>query len=439
MRSFRGSATRSAEARSDLGDVDVAPEAVASSPSAPHRLRVWLTFVVVIVVATAVRVPGLDRVFGGRKAFRQSQTAFAIREYARHGIDLLNPPLPIFGPPWRVWLEFPLPQAIASLFVHLGLTAAVAGRLMGLLSLQVTALLLFLLVRRWGGARAALIAVVLVETVPMAAWFGTASLIEFPTTSLALATVLALQRWFDAGRWWWLVAAAVASSLTFIVKVTTASAWVAPLLALAVVAALPDWRARWRRSLLGLLAAPGVGVIAEAWWVHYSNVHNAANPFSRFLTSSHERRGLVGTVHDRLSLSKNGVLVHRMGELMAGHALLFLAAAVLIAVATRHRLLLLSLVAVPVLGAELWFPLYVQHDYYPAATLPAVAAVMAVGIDVVATWVGRRLPDSRRALRPAATAGTAVAMIGAVLLLAWSSSFGEQVRNYLAGKHPVPW
>jgi hypothetical protein len=435
MRSSPGSATRSPEGGSD-------PPPTTIEPPIQRRWRqmaTWVSFAAIIVISTAVRIPMLNTVFAGRKAFRQSQTAFAIREFARNGIDLLNPPLPIFGPPWRVWLEFPLPQAVASLFVDAGMSSTTAGRLMGLLSLQVTALLLFLLVRRWATTRAALLAVVLYEAVPIAAWFGAASMIEFPATSLALAAVLALQRFLDRGRWWWWAAAAACSAGVFLVKVTTGTAWVPPLLALAVLAARPDWRVQWRRPLLGLLAAPGVGLVAEAWWGHYSNVHNGASRYTRFLEFRNDSPGIIGTIHDRFVWSKYEILMHRMGELMTGRAVLFLVAVVVVAVLARHRWLLLSLAVVPVLAAELWFPLYVQHDYYPTAVLPAVVAVMAVAIDLLASAGVRRVADASRWTGEAAVTGIAVLAAAGVLALSWTSGFGHQVRTDLTAKRTVPW
>ena len=423
---------------------DVPADAVSAEPDEPQRQgtgwKTWLVFAFVVVVATVVRVPMLHRVFGGRKAFRQSQTAWAIRLYARHGIDLLHPPLPVLGPPWRLWLELPVPQAIASLIVHLGLTSTAAGRLLGLLSLQLTALLLFLLVRRLAGSRAALIAVLLLETVPLAAWFGADSLIEFPVTSLALGSVLALLLFLERGKWWWWILAAGCSALTFMIKVTTGTAWTVPLLVIAVVAARPDLRARWRRSAIGLLAAPGAGLVGEAWWAHYSTVHNNQSPFTKFQTFQSDWRGVIGTPHDRLVWAKYDVVIHRMGELMTGHALLYVAAVVLIAVAARHKAVLLALAAVPVVGAWVWFPLYVQHDYYPCAVLPAVAGVMGVAIDVAATGVVRRLAAGSSArLGSALTGAVSLVVTAGVLALAWTSTFGHAVRQDLAAHPKIPW
>lgn len=382
----------------------------------------------VVVAGTLARLPGLDRALTDRHGFRQTQTAFAIREFARHGPDLLHPPLPIFGAPWSVWLEFPLPQAVASMVVRAGLSSDVAGRLLGTLSLQVTAVLLFFLVRRWASTRAALIAVVLLEAAPLSAQFGFASLIEFSATSFALATVLALGRWLDEGEWWWWCAAAACSALAFVVKVTTATAWVLPLVAVAFVTARVDWRDRWRRAALGLVAAPGIGLVAEAWWGSFANARNAASPFTRYLVFSSERSVLIGSLQDRLVWAENAVILQRIGDLVTGRLGVLALAVVVIALGAQHRLVLLSLATVPVVAVELWFPLYVVHDYYLCATLPALAAVVATGIDVGAAALGRAFRGTRaRVLRRGFVPAAGAFATGGVLAAAWLSPGGQRV------------
>src|SRR5207245_4935350 len=126
----------------------------------------------------AARYPGLHRKLIDRQGFRQTQTAFTVRELAQHGMHLLHPPLPVLGPPWTVAMEFPLFQAIGALMVRAGLSSDVAGRLLGLFWFEVTALVLFLLIRRIASVRAALIAAVLVPAVPPTAEIGFASLME---------------------------------------------------------------------------------------------------------------------------------------------------------------------------------------------------------------------------------------------------------------------
>jgi hypothetical protein len=75
-------------------------------------------------------------------SFRQTQTAFTIREFMM-GNWSFSSPLPILGPPWAVPFEFPLFQAIAALNGNVfQLAADSAGRITGLAFFIVTGLLL---------------------------------------------------------------------------------------------------------------------------------------------------------------------------------------------------------------------------------------------------------------------------------------------------------
>ena len=47
--------------------------------------------------------------------FRQTQTAWGIREASRNGYDLLNLRMPVLGYPYQVPFEFPLFQNISAL------------------------------------------------------------------------------------------------------------------------------------------------------------------------------------------------------------------------------------------------------------------------------------------------------------------------------------
>ena len=111
-----------------------------------------------IVVGTLIRIPQLFHGLNEMYAFRQTQTAYVALEYARHGINLSHTPLPVFGPNSDVPFEFPLVQAAAALLIRLGMGADSAVRIVGLAGFQAAAILLAVLVFRWHGQLAAIVA-----------------------------------------------------------------------------------------------------------------------------------------------------------------------------------------------------------------------------------------------------------------------------------------
>lgn len=392
----------------------------------------WLVFGAIVVIGTLARYPGLHRKLIDRQGFRQTQTAFTIRELAHHGMHLLHPPLPVLGPPWTVAMEFPLFQAIGALMVRAGLSSDVAGRLLGLLWFEATAVVLFLLVRKIATVRAALIAAVLFQAVPLNAQFGFASLMEYMATAGCLASIYAVWKWFDGGRWWWLVVAGISSGVGFLTKVTTGAAWMAPLAVLAFIVVRTDWRAQWRRVAIGLAAAPGVGLVLTEWWTHYSDAEKAASPATAFLQSNKLWWWNSGPISERLNGGNEQVVLDRITNLMTGPWPLLVAAIVMLALARHNRLMKLSLVLVPLLGTQVFFNLYVHHDYYQCALVPAYVSIMAIGIDEVA----QRITWRAALLRPA----IAVAGVVAILATTWTSNLGSLVHKNLAMTwNTIPW
>ena len=87
-----------------------------------RRFR-WAIFGIV-AVGTIIRIPQLGHSLAEAWSFRQTQTAFTVKEYVAHGIDLFSTPLPVFGPEAKVPMEFPLFQGVAALLAQLGLPVA---------------------------------------------------------------------------------------------------------------------------------------------------------------------------------------------------------------------------------------------------------------------------------------------------------------------------
>ena len=124
-----------------LAVAGASPQVQISNPNgeiAPHRERrfgSWWIF----VLALAVRLPAMWAPPFVRHPWRQAQTAFTIREFARNGIDVLHPRVPVVGRPWVLIYEFPLFQAIAAALMRLGASAETTGRWVALACFFATA------------------------------------------------------------------------------------------------------------------------------------------------------------------------------------------------------------------------------------------------------------------------------------------------------------
>ena len=103
-----------------------------------------------LVLAVAVHRGSMGQQLVEQHGFRQTQTALTAVDFQQHGIDLLHPRVPVFGPRSEVPFEFPLFQALATVPMNLGVDADASMRFTALACFLLTAVLLFGLIRRVG-------------------------------------------------------------------------------------------------------------------------------------------------------------------------------------------------------------------------------------------------------------------------------------------------
>ncbi len=348
-----------------------------------------------IAVGTLIRLPQLLHGLTEAFAFRQTQTAFTVREYGEHGINLFTTPLPLFGPEASVPMEFPLFQGIASLLVPLGVPAEVASRTLALVSFEASAVLLAILLLRWHGRAVAVVAIALFEFLPYGLLWGAASLIDFMSVALALLMVLGLDTFFRRRSIPWLVVASVAAVTGFLVKITTMPSYGILLLVAAVLVIREfGWSAAWRRLLVGFAAAPGLGLAVGAAWTVYADRVKGGNEMTAFLTSSALRQWNFGTLTQRLDEENYLKLAVRVASDIAGPGLATIVLAIIAAIYLRshvQRAYTVGWLLVALSAPLVFFNLYLQHNYYLIAIYPALVAAIAIG----GVWLVRTIPGSR--------------------------------------------
>lgn len=355
-----------------------------------------LAMALLIGVGTLIRIQQLFNSLAEAHAFRQTQTAFTVRQFAEHGINLLTAPLPVFGPDASVPMEFPLFQAIASLLVPLGIEDSVAARLVGLISFQATAILLALLLVRWHGRGVAVVATALFQFLPFGLQWGAASLIDFFSVALALLMVVGLDRYFSRKSIPWLFVGSIGAILGFLVKVTTVPSWgLLVIVSLILVIREAGWAASWRRIVIGLIVAPGLGFVAAVAWTAYADSVKAAHEWTVVFTSSSLRSWNFGTLKQRLDPQNYLIIADRVSQEIAGPLLLGLVLSILAVIYRarfQDRVRTLGWLAVALVGPLLFFNLYVVHSYYLIAIYPALVAATAIGI----VWLVRLVPGNLR-------------------------------------------
>jgi hypothetical protein len=329
------------------------------------------------------RLPTLGQPLQEAHGFRQTQTAFIVREFHEHGISLAHPRTPVLGRSGEIPFELPLFEAIATVPANLGLSIDAAVRLTGLLSFCVATVLLCLLARELFGARAAAVAGVWFVLSPFSILWSRAALIEYFVVACSLASALLLIRFLPSGSALTLAGGTVAGCAAMLTKPTTAVFWFLPVVAYAVVSrrgATGDLRRRY-------LAVGGAGALAlvltALWTVHADSV-KAADPATAWLTSRRLQDWNFGTWSQRLTLANwQRISDHTATLLPALPAVLFVVAGVVVALASRRRAMALTVLAICVLPPLVFFNLYVVHDYYLVALTAQVCMVLGLGVDVV--------------------------------------------------------
>ena len=397
-------------------------------PWLSDRLLYWSVFFVPIILGFAVRLRGVDRPLNEIMGFRQTQTAFTVREFMRSGISLLHSPLPVRGPPWDVPLEFPLFQALAAIIGHAGLDAGAASRLTGLIFFEATCALLGILALQWFSRSTALLTVILFQLPPFAAQWAWSSLIEFLATAAAIAAVITMNVWVRRRRPVLIGLAIALQLVAFLVKPTTAAPWLFAYAVPAVQALRQTKSFRERQSVLGWIALPPLtGILGAALWTHHADAIKAENPYTVFITSGRLPSWNFGTLDERIDVNNWIAIFNRLPALAGGTALL-LGFAVMMLVFWRASLPALALVLVPMAAVGAFFNLYVVHDYYLCAIYPAVILILAAAI----TGMARLLPDRNTSL------AVVVATTLFLLALAWTSPQGQQYQANVAARQPFP-
>jgi Dolichyl-phosphate-mannose-protein mannosyltransferase len=303
-------------------------------------------------------------------SWRQSQTAFTIREFARHGIDLLNPRVPVFGRPWVLIYEFPLFQAIAALFMRLGPSAETSGRWLSLVCFFVSAVLLERLLRVNFDRMTASLGLMVFVFSPFSLFWSSAVLVEYMAVAFTLLAASAANKIVVRATPRWVVIGGISSILASVVKAST------PIVLLPLLAAIL-WSApaSVRRRLVTFVGTATTILFSSLAWTAYADSVKSSNPFTAgSVTGGMVRESIKALADGRLwSLRRIPweVFVHQQ---VGGLALFCVVAYFTI---KSKNIIRIAALMTPLFGFVVFPIQFGVHTYYAAATTPAVA--LAVG------------------------------------------------------------
>jgi hypothetical protein len=186
--------------------------------------RHLMVFVVMLVLSAPFRLMNLGQPFTDEHEFRQTQTALSVWDMRAHGISLLHPKLPLFGPPWECPFEYPVFQLVAAGVDSIApwKNLDISIRLTSLAFFYLTAVALYLLTRllfRKGEAALFVTAIFLFSTYNI--FWSRTSMIESTATFFALAYLLTFLRWTHKPSWVLFSLCLIFGMLGALTKITT--------------------------------------------------------------------------------------------------------------------------------------------------------------------------------------------------------------------------
>jgi hypothetical protein len=375
-----------------------------------------LILVVLLTLSAPWRLMNLGRPFTGEHEFRQTQTAFSVWEMRAHGISLLHPKLPLFGPPWECPFEYPVFQLVATAVDTIApwKNLDVSIRLTNLAFFYLTAVAIYLLTRLlFRKAEVALFptAVFLFSTYDI--FWSRTSMIESAATFFALAYLVSFIRWTQTRRgilFWLCMCFGILGCLT---KITT---FVIPVFICAVLTVLHGVRLLRRRiplaartalpgtncetdhrrvvlSIIALTCLLAVPVAVGQLYTNYGDRIKEQSDWTKWLSSNHSymKRWAYGTLEQRLDLRKWDSIQHRVQGVVRPFAIALLIGCFALPMRIRgfKSLPMGNILAgcifllAPAAAIGLFFNLYFIHSYYLIACAPFFALCAGVGLWLV--------------------------------------------------------
>jgi hypothetical protein len=361
-----------------------------------------LVVAALLVLSVAIRLVNLNSPLFTGNPFRQTMTAITAWTFVEEGISLLRYQTPVFGPPWRIPIEFPLYQATAALIAKAGVgNLDMAGRIAALLYFYVSAVFLFLVCRRYLGATTATCTLLFYVWSPYTIIWSRNFMIDYASVAFSLGYLYFFARWLDDSRRALLFVACLAFGiLAFLVKVTTLPTVLIPMAYLALKKILPALResgyhlGRYIRDSLGLVTGLAALFLLPLCpfvvWLRYTDAVKAASEFSSGLTSSGLNEWNYGTWAQKMNPRNWARIVQWIAKYVVTLPGLVVAALGLPAFFRSSRRggdFVVAMAAAAVITVFVFFNLYWVHDYYLMAITPAISVVMGFFLALVLTRV----------------------------------------------------
>lgn len=249
--------------------------------------------------------------------------------------------------------------------------------------------------------------------------WGTEVMPDFTAVLFSTIALLQFLRFAESRRPSVLTYALVAGLLGGLAKVTTAVLTMGIALGGLLIA-----RYRLHRTTWVVLAWASAAWIPALTWNAHADRVKASSIHTAYTTSRNLASWQFGPWRDRVEMGSWQTMLRHTFEPIVGSVIMAVLLLVLALGARRHRYVVAALTASMVAGPAAFAGLYLSHDHYFIASMPAFAIVAGIALGHVSS----RLAEPGDRSGPSIVA--AVATIGLVIL-SWTSPEGVENMNRL--------
>lgn len=331
-------------------------------------------------------------------SFRQSQNAIMVWTFLEEGLAPFTAQLPIFGPPWRLPMEFPTFQITAFFVAKIGWADIDAScRITGLLYYLLSAVLLyFFCVAVFREKRVSWCVLLFYLWSPYMLFWSRTSMIDYASVAWSLGYALLFYQWLQKTDSVLLALSTVfVGCLAYLTKITTMAAYVVPIGWFILrhfrtkgknVRGLITYVQEKKYVFVYTLCCVFVPVITGYAWVVFSDYVKASSPFTAPWVSANIADWNFGTWDQRMNLSNWWKIINITYSQLIPYGFLILPVAGLAGLrkySENKKGLFIASLAGAFLPIAVFFNLYKVHTYYLIAITPFAAIIAGVGADYI--------------------------------------------------------
>jgi hypothetical protein len=371
-----------------------------------------------LALGLVVRLGRFDDSIFEMHSFRQTQTAFLIRNLANDNYNLVRAELPVLGYPWQVPLEFPLFQTGAAYLMNsFGWDSSYSGRLLSTFAFLASAAGAYFLTRKVFDASVARIVLPIFLFTSFAFQWGSAVLIEWVPVLFAILSFVSISHFVNSGKpktkTILLLLSAVAMSVAALSKITTALVWIIAIITYVVFVDRIKTRAKNYTDVVLVISILCLSLIPSLIWNRFADEVKSRNSFTLWLTSENMQTWNFGTLQQRLDLSNWKVIYDRVDQSIFGVGLAIVVVVLLMIFSrsenpSNFKWILIGLIS----GPLVFFNLYLVHDYYLVAIYPLIIMLISLAIDLIAKQANFNSFAIKGALIGIVLIGTFMSQIG---------------------------